>query len=173
MWYVGSTALFALMMIAFVIISFLVDDANIEFIEHLMALIAFGNFWGLIPSRCCAPCCCGGDMKNVPHPCPVGDCSTQNPKCVDYPMFVLYSAAGWVTFVEVWMMFIMAAGDVGALRLLRLIRLVWFILALVSVVFGYMKWKMLKQGNFGVLDESTAPKVIGTPIAVNTGAEKA
>jgi len=141
-------------------------------LENIIALIAFGNFWGLIPSRCCAPLCCGKNMKNVPHPCPCGACSTQNPKCVDYPMFVLYSAAGWVTFVEVWMALFLAdgTGDVSAFRIVRLLRLVWFILALVAVGFGYLKWKMLKQGNFGILDEAPAPQVIGTPVAIKESA---
>merc|ERR1711879_866153 len=144
------------------------DDANMEFIEHVIALIALGNFWGLIPSRCCAPCICGGDMKHVPHPCPIGDCSTQNPKCVDYPMFVLYSSAGWVTAIEVFLMFLSDMSNLATLRTLRLIRVIWFILAFVSVWFGYLKLKMLKQGKYGCLDEATLPQgqVIGTPVAV-------
>lgn len=137
-------------------------------LELLLMLFAFGCFWLLVVPRCCVPCCC--HLPSVPHPCPVGDCSCKNPKLLDYPLMIVFSADGWIRFIGTIAAYTVESESPRVLRVqkvLRALAILWVILSGVGVATGWIKYKMMRDGLPTPQVTPTQPsEILGQPVVV-------
>jgi len=61
-------------------------------LTRLFRLVAFMNLCILVVPRCCAPCCCGAEMPDVPRPCLFGRCTCANGKLQDCLLILAHLA---------------------------------------------------------------------------------
>ena len=134
-----------------------IPESNYDFVENpqpspLIELVLLGAFviWFVaLSSRCCAPCCCGTSMPDVSSPCPPGPWSWENLKLLDYPMLIAFGG-DFFSAIYLNMFFLGNPGGSSsmfqeALRTYRLVSMLWIGLAILGVVAGIKKYKLLKE----------------------------
>lgn len=136
----------------------------------ITSLCTFAVWVLAIASRCCAPCCCGLYMEKVPEPCPCGECSLQNPRLLDYPLFIGFGGHvvcnllldGPVLRFFPWKP-LEEQRRLPWLRLVRLLNVIWILFALVGICLGIRKLQLMRRG---VVQRSLPPAmVVGQPIS--------
>lgn len=136
----------------------------LEWIINLILLAVFVTWIVILSSRCCAPCCCGPQMPDVPQPCPVGPLSCENLPLLDYPMLIAFGGE-FLTGFLVALVYSITDGflnprDRDVAGTARLISVAWIALAVVGAATGLRKFRLMRERPPSV---PVGTPVVGTP----------
>lgn len=150
-WYIAACAIYGFGTL--IAVCLLLADVNGEAFLELISLGAFVTLILMLASRCWTPCCCPNDMPDVPHPCPLGECTLSNPKCLDYPLLIAFMGDAALNVLLEVMWQVMAWSEdsddwheiAHTLKYVRLLNLILVGFAFLGVFTGLRRWAFRYQ----------------------------